>query len=48
MNLLISILFAFAAILPTDTEMFEAIKRDPYLAAGNLHPYIAPQVKNPR
>ena len=48
MNLLISLLFAFDAILPTDNEMLDAIRRDPYLAAGNLHPYIAPEVKNPK
>lgn len=48
MNLLISLLFAFAAILPTDNEMLDAIRRDPYLAAGNLHPYIAPEETNPK
>jgi len=48
MNFLLSLIVAFTAVLPHDNEMLDAIRRDPYLAAGNLHPYIAPDVRNPK
>ena len=47
MNILYTLLFLFAAVLPNDTELFRAIKEDPYAAAGNLRPYLAPSEKNP-
>ena len=45
MKILYTLFFLFATILPHDSELFRAIQDDPYAAAGNLRPYLAPEGK---
>ena len=46
MNLGVCFLILFTAIQNIDTELYRAIVRDNSVAAGNLHPYFAPEEEN--
>lgn len=45
MKILYTLFFLFATVHPIDSELFKAIQSDPYTAAGNLMPYLAPSEK---